>query len=418
MDNLTIENPIIKSILDTDLYKLTMQCAVCKLYPNVSARYVFINRGHDWDTNLTEELVQQLEQEVEMMQYIILTKDEAKFLRKTCGSFLDDAYIDFLSGYRFNANEVKIINNGGHLVVDVEGPWYRTILWEVPLLATISELYFKLKGIVPFDLKNRFNNDAQQNFDVVKKAYEVASQKSQILTDCNFADFGTRRRFSYDVHKATVRGLIDGWINWDSITPFGTSNVHLAHKFNIRPIGTQAHEWFSFHGAKYGFTMANSMALKAWTDVYRGSLGIALTDTFTTKNFWSAFDTMYAKLYDGVRHDSGDPYVFGEDAIYHYTSLGIDPKTKTIVFSDGLDPARAIDIQSKFNNRIKVSFGIGTNFTNDVGAKPLNIVMKMVGTRLGPNQPWIPTIKLSDVQGKNTGDPETIKLAKQTLGIK
>jgi len=186
----------------------------------------------------------------------------------------------------------------------------------------------------------------------------------------------------------------------------------MAQKFGIKCVGTHAHEFFSAHAAMYGYRSANRISLEKWSEVYQGFLGIALTDTFTTKNFWENFGSYHAKLFDGVRHDSGDPFKFGEDAINHYESLGIDPKTKSIVFSDGLNVDKAIQIQEMFNGRIRLSFGIGTHFTNDVGPKALNMVIKLVEVLV--NGKWIPSIKLSDDKGKNTGDKREIELA---LGI-
>jgi nicotinate phosphoribosyltransferase len=197
----------------------------------------------------------------------------------------------------------------------------------------------------------------------------------------------------------------------------GTSNVHLAHVFNTSPIGTEAHEWFMFHAAKYGFQMANELGLKHWADVYNGSLGTALCDTFTTEAFLKAFNMKYAKLYDGVRQDSGDPIKFAEKMIAHYQKLGIDPLSKTIVFSDSLTPEKAREINDWCRGKIKCSFGIGTNLSNDVGVTPLNMVIKMTAAKIEDSGKWIPTIKLSDASGKHTGDPKMIEVCKYLLNI-
>ena len=389
---------MLKSILDSDLYKFTMQNAVMKLYPRAEVEYNFFNRGK---TYIPKEVADDLSDAILDMENLYLTIEEEYFLKKKC-YFFDPVYIDFLKGYKYDPNEVKIYWNDGDLSIDINGYWYRTILWEVPLMALLSEIYFKHigKGINDVhwgDIENHNKRKRNHLFDLVPTI--------------NLADFGTRRRHSYKSQDRLVR-------TFSKSNHFvGTSNVHLAHKYNITPIGTQAHEWFMFHAAKYGFHQANAVALGRWVDVYNGNLGIALTDTFTTKNFFESFDTMYAKLYDGVRHDSGDPIEFGESAISHYEKLGIDPRTKTIVFSDGLNPKEIERINNHFGHgRVKLSYGVGTNLTNDIhGITPLNIVIKMVAAKPhGKN--WLHTIKLSDVEGKHTGDKKTIELAKQIVG--
>ena len=223
--------------------------------------------------------------------------------------------------------EVGVIQQGEELQINIEGYWYRTILWEVPILALVSELYFKMTG-TSISILPPGNRE------------EVNQKKAAIFNYANIkvADFGTRRRFSYDVQKEMVETLSSRMTKGLFV---GTSNVHFAHLFNLTPIGTEAHEWFMFHGAKYGFQMANELGLKHWADVFKGSLGTALCDTYTTESFLKAFDMKYAKLYDGVRQDSGDVYEFAEKIIAHYKKLGIDPLSKTIVFSDSLDPEKA-----------------------------------------------------------------------------
>lgn len=196
----------------------------------------------------------------------------------------------------------------------------------------------------------------------------------------------------------------------------GSSNVHLAMVNGVKPIGTHAHEWFMFHAAKYGFKVANSLGLEHWVDVYRGDLGIALSDTYTTDAFYNQFDKKFAKLFDGVRHDSGDPVEFAEKTINHYKKLGIDPTSKTIIFSDALNYDKVARIADYCRDKIGMSFGIGTNLTNDVGLVPMNIVVKMVEA-FPEGDEWIPVVKLSDEKGKYTGDEKMIRLAKTILNI-
>ena len=395
-----LEPGIIKSLIDSDLYKFTMQQAVCKLFPRVKVRYKFINRGK---TKFPEGFGAELRKEVAKMANLSLTKEEKIFLKKRCGRFLDDVYIDFLSSYQFDPSEVGIIQNGSDLDIDFEGYWYKTILWEVPMMALVSELYFKMTG----EKINDRNSREKNNFEKGKVFYGH---------NMKLADFGSRRRYSYE-NQFEVCSDIKKVFGSEKFF-VGTSNVHIAMKLDLTPIGTHAHEWFMFMGAKYGFKMANTKALENWVDVYQGDLGIALSDTYTTDVFFKTFDKKYAKLFDGVRHDSGDAFVFINKTVAHYKSIGINPADKTIVFSDGLNTALSLEISeycSKKGDGIKCSFGIGTNLTNDVGVKPLNMVIKMTSAFIVDE--WVDTVKLSDNEGKHTGNSEMVDLAERLLGI-
>lgn len=383
------------SILDNDFYKFTMQQCVVKLFPRAQARYQFINRGqHAFPAGFAEAL----QESVNAIAGLKLTKEEKQYLAITC-PYLDPVYLDFLQGYCFDPAEVKITQEGDSLSVQVEGLWYRTILWEVPLLCLISENYYRLRG------------DQRASDTEVKRITQEKMQRYNEL-GVTVAEFGTRRRHSFAVHRLVVEALKEN----AGKSFVGTSNVYLAMLYNTKPIGTHAHEWFMFHAAKYGFKMANPMALEHWVDVYRGDLGIALSDTYTTDEFFESFDKKFAKLFDGVRHDSGDPLEFADKTIRHYQRLGIDPLSKTITFSDSLNYDKVARIVAHCKGRIGHSFGIGTNFTNDVGLKAMNIVMKM--TQAYPEgQEWTPVVKLSDERGKYTGEPEMIALAKRILNI-
>lgn len=386
----------LKSILDNDFYKITMQCAVVKLFPNETVKYQFINRGKHF---FPEGFGVALRESVDAMAKLKLTKDEKKYLQKTC-PYLDLPYVDFLEGYRYDPSEVKIKQIGHDLEVTVEGLWYRTILWEVPLLSIISELHYEMNHL-----------ERNSNEVVIENTIEKSNKLNEL--GVTFAEFGTRRRHSYQVQKLVLEALTE-----DANSTFiGSSNVHLAMLFGIKPIGTHAHEWFMFHGAEFGYKMANQLALEHWVDIYRGDLGVALSDTYTTDVFFRQFDKKFAKLFDGVRHDSGDPIEFAEKTIAHYEKNGINPLFKYIIFSDGLNLEKVEEITNACTGKIGISFGIGTNLTNDVGLKPMNIVMKLTGV-LGYNNEWIPTIKLSDEKGKYTGDPKMIELAKEVLRIK
>jgi len=387
---------VFNSILDNDFYKITMQSAVVKLFPNTKARYKFINRGeHKFPAGFD----QILRTAVDNMAELQLTKDEKQFLIITC-PYLTPAYIDFLEGYRYDPTEVKIIQNGSDLEVTVEGYWYRTILWEVPLLALISEFYY-------IATEQERWSDEQIVENTIQKVEHYKS------LGVKFAEFGTRRRHSYNVHRLIVKTLMQH--SGNNFT--GSSNVHMAMLYKTKPIGTHAHEWFMFHAAEYGFKMANAMALEHWVDVYRGDLGVALSDTYTTEVFFKQFDTKFAKLFDGVRHDSGDPIEFANLTIEHYRNHGINALYKYIIFSDGLNTEKVESITKATQGRIGISFGIGTNLTNDVGLCPMNIVMKLSSVLTSDNE-WVPTIKLSDEPGKHTGDPRMIELAQEILRIK
>ncbi len=385
----------LKSILDNDFYKITMQNAVIKLFPNERVKYQFINRGkHHFPKGFDAEL----RKSVNAMAELKLTKDEKEFLRITC-PYLDLPYLDFLAGYHYDPSEVQIMQTENDLEVTVEGEWYRTILWEVPLLALISELFYEMNHL-----------ERNPNDFVVENTLRKADELSNL--GVTFAEFGTRRRHSYQVQDLVVEALIQN----KSSKFIGSSNVHFAMKYGVKPIGTHAHEWFMFHAAEYGFKMANAISLENWVDVYRGDLGVALSDTYTTDVFFQQFDKKFAKLFDGVRHDSGDPIEFANKTIAHYEKNGINPLFKYIIFSDGLNLEKVSEITKACKGRIGISFGIGTNLTNDVGLKPMNIVMKLIAAQ-SINGDWIPTVKLSDEHGKYTGDPKMIDLAKEFLRI-
>jgi len=383
------------SILDNDFYKFTMQYAVSKLFPKAKARYQFINRG---DHKFPEGFDKKLKEAISDMASLKLTTGEKKYFQEKC-PYIDPIYFDFLQGYRYDPEEVTIQQIGEELTVKIEGYWYRTILWEVPIMSLICELYYEMS-----------NSERVSNEEVCRIADDKMDKYDKL--NITIADFGTRRRHSYQVHDLVTKTLKQH----PSKTFIGTSNVHLAMKYETTPIGTHAHEWFMFHAAKYGYKMANLLGLEHWSDVYRGDLGIALSDTYTTEVFFTQFDKKLTKLFDGVRHDSGDPIEFAQMTIDHYKQKGIDPRSKTIIFSDGLDYDKVENIVRFCEGKIGHSFGIGTDFTNDVGLPRMNIVIKMVETQ-PEGGVWTNVIKLSDEPNKHTGNNEEIKLAKTILNI-
>ncbi|MDB5109989.1 MAG: nicotinate phosphoribosyltransferase [Mucilaginibacter sp.] len=385
----------LQSILDNDFYKITMQQGVIRLFPAARARYQFINRGkHSFPPGFGKAL----RQAVDNIASLQLSREEKQFLRVTC-PYLDPVYLDFLEGYRYNPEEVQIEQQGDQLDIHIEGLWYRTILWEVPLMSLICELFYTLTHA------QRISNG---------EITDCTRQKIENYRELgiNVAEFGTRRRYSYQVQRLVVQALKQ----YGDESFVGTSNVHMAMLNQTKPIGTHAHEWFMFHAARYGYKMANALGLENWVKVYRGDLGIALSDTYTTDVFFHQFDKMFSKLFDGVRHDSGDPVQFAAKLIAHYKNMGIDPLSKTIIFSDALNYDKVARIASYCQGKIGMSFGIGTNLTNDAGPPALNIVIKMAAA-FPENGAWTEVVKLSDEPGKYTGSEKMISLAKTILEI-
>lgn len=389
---------IIQSVLDTDLYKFTTSYAYSKLYPRAYGQFRFIDRGK---TTYPQGFAEELKKEIQEMSKLALTKDEASFLYREL-PYLPPTYIDFVRGFRFDPEEVKVEQDAeGHLSIIAEGLLYRVTLWETPILALVSELYYKMLGAQP-DMEYTERT-------IISKARRLAEH------GITFSMFGMRRRFSAAIEDRVTELLKEhaaGYL-------FGTSNVYYAYKHGLRVSGTHPHEWIQFHGAMFGYKMANYMAMEDWINVYDGDLGTVLTDTYTTDVFMRNFSKKHAMLFTSLRHDSGDPLQFTEKVIARYRELRVDPTIKYIIFSDGLDPERAIEIANYCKGRIGASFGIGTNFSNDVGngVRPMNIVMKLWKCKMTEKERWNPCVKLSDVDGKHTGEPEEIELAQRTLGL-
>lgn len=384
---------MIYSILDTDLYKLTMQQAVIQKFPNTHVKYTFINRG---DHEFTKGMVKAAQTAIDGMANLYLTNEEKEWLGKY--PYFSDAYIQYLSGYRFDPKEVTLKLSNGKVSLDIEGPWHRTILWEVPLMAIMSEAF-------------HYGNGDLKNYDISIEAGKI-KKKGLELEDIGapFSEFGTRRRFIRDHQRMVLFQLKQNCPK----TLKGTSNVWLARELNLNPVGTQAHEWFMFHGAVYGYLAANEIAMNNWVDVYNGDLGIALSDTFTTDEFFRVFDKKMAKLYDGLRQDSGDPLSFLLRTNNHYRSIGVDPKQKTVIFSDSLnlDLIARLSKATKEADGVNCAFGIGTHLTCNVDdVTPMNMVIKMTACKLnGKNdRDWLDCVKLSDSPGKYTGDSKAIK---------
>lgn len=391
--------PILNSILDTDLYKITTGHAYCQLFPHAEGHFRFIDRD---GMAYPDQFDQYLREEIEAMASLSLSKEEAQFMKQRM-PYIPPTYIDFLRGFRFDPSEVRItLDEKRRLHIDAVGPLYRVTLWETPILAIVSELYYRMVGAKPDE----------------EYLQRVTRGKAQMFKENNiiFSLFGMRRRFSYGVED-----LVTGILKEEAGSAlFGTSNIHFAQKHGLNVSGTHPHEWIQFHGAVYGYKMANYMSMEDWISVYDGDLGTVLSDTYTTDIFLRNFSKKHALLYSSLRQDSGDPFVFIDKVITRYEELRVDPKVKYIIFSDSLNCEKALEIQKACADRIHCSFGIGTNLTNDTnsGFKPCNIVMKLWRCRMTGKEPWLDCIKLSDSEGKYTGEAKEIALAKETLGIK
>lgn len=378
---------IVKTLLDTDLYKFTTSYAYIKLFPSAMGTFSFNDRNR---TPYTEEFLQQLKAEIENLSLIRLTKEELEYMTRNC-RFLPGVYWEWLSSFRFDADKIDVhLDENRHLHIEVSDFLYKATLYEVPLLAIVSEI------------KNRLHGYVADMDGILRKLADKAELSNR--HGIRFSEFGTRRRFSADVQEAVIRYLKE-----KARYCTGTSNCHFAMKYDMKMMGTHPHEWFMFHGAQFGYKHANYMALENWVNVYDGDLGIALSDTYTTDIFLSNLSRKQAKLFDGVRCDSGNEFEFIDKLVARYRGFSIDATTKTIVFSNALDFNKALEIQEYCRDKIRCSFGIGTNLTNDTGFKPSNIVMKLTQCKMNPNQEWRECIKLSDDEGKHTGSLEEVQ---------
>lgn len=385
-----MDNPIIPTLLDTDLYKYTMQQSMVHRYPDAWARMEF----HCRDDSPLAVSKKQLKRQCEFLGELRLSSEELEWLEQL--PFIAEDFIEYLEKFRLDPHAVTIEQNNGHLSLVIEGLWSEVTHFEIFLLAIISELH-----------GHSFHGD------VIGQGQQRLDEKlGQLPDDSTFklVDFGTRRRFSRDWHYHVVETLkqrLPGCF-------VGTSNLNLAKTLGLNPVGTMAHEWLQSHQV-LGNSLLTSQkdALTVWLEEYGGQLGIALTDTISMEAFLKDFDFELANAYQGVRHDSGDPFVWGELALAHYRKLGIDPRTKNFVFSDKLDFDKALAINEWFADKVNVSFGIGTYLTNDMGSKAPNIVLKLIELN------GAPVAKLSDSPGKILCRDHTyIKLLKETFGYK
>ena len=372
-------NPIVVSLLDTDLYKFNMNQVMFHKHTDLTGEYVFKCRNQG--IVFTKEMFEEINEQIDYLCKLRFTNEELDYLRSI--RFIKNDYVEFLRLWHPIRDYVKTsLSDDGKLEILVSGPLFSAMQFEIYLLEIVNEVYFRM------------------NFDYMKLRRSAEEKLNQKINDFNsgkynfkFAEFGCRRRLSREWEDEVIGRLSSELVNQNMV---GTSNVYFAMKYNLIPIGTYAHEFVQMYQGINSIPLAytNHYALQDWYDEYKGDNGTALTDTITTDLFLLDFDRANANNYSGVRHDSGDPYEWGEKIIKHYNKYGIDTKTKTLLFSDSLDFEKAQALYEHFKDRTKVSFGIGTFVSNDTCEKALNIVIKLQYVNGNP------VAKLSDAKGK------------------
>ncbi|MDR7271212.1 nicotinate phosphoribosyltransferase [Pelomonas saccharophila] len=394
--------PVITSLLDTDLYKFTMWQTLLHRHPQTQAEYRFVCRNQPGYP--LAELKADVERELEALCSLSFRADELAYVKGL--RFIKSDFVDFLRIFRFQRDFVEVTTDGAQLNIVARGPQVHVMGFEIPVLAIVNELYFRRLDTPAVRAEGQRRLDAKiaalQAFSA-----EVLPQRHPF----DLFDFGLRRRFSGAWQREVVTQLRDALPQHFK----GSSNVLLAKELGLVPIGTMAHEYLQTYQALGTVRLRDHQkaALEDWVQEYRGDLGTALTDVVGMDAFLADFDLYFAKLFDGLRHDSGDPVVWGEKALAHYAKLRIDPHTKRLVFSDGLTVTKAIELYRHFADRVQLGFGIGTHLSNDLGLTPLNIVMKLTHAN------GQPVAKLSDSPGKTLCDDETfLAYLRQVFGIK
>jgi nicotinate phosphoribosyltransferase len=394
---------IITSLLDTDLYKFTMMQVVLHQFPGAQVEYKFKCRNPGIDpatgqaTRRLAPYVNEIRAEIRSLCSLHFQDAELAYLQSL--RFIKSDFIDFLGLFKLNEKYISVTAlPSGEIDISITGPWLHTILFEIPVLAIVNEVYFRNTQKLPDLMAGRQRLDDK-----------IALLRVPELSDLKIADYGTRRRFSVAWHEEILRvlsvrlgtGQSPGQVTGVPGQLAGTSNVLFAMKLGLTPLGTMAHEYLQACQA-LGPRLRDSQiyAFESWAKEYRGDLGIALSDVYGMSAFLRDFDLLFCKLFDGARHDSGDPFQWGERMIAHYAKNRVDPRTKTLIFSDSLTVPRTIELYQQFRGRAQLAFGIGTNLTNDLGYEPLQIVIKM--TRCNGQ----PVTKLSDTPSKDMCDDE------------
>lgn len=378
------QNQIITSLLCEDAYKFSMGQAIYHQFSEYKTTWSF--KCRNTDVKFTEEMVEEIKRQVKLFCELRFSEEELEYLDKI--KWIKGSYVDFLRLWHARYEDFTINTDSPcGLFLEASGTWLNTSMYEIPILAIVNEVYFRYA----------YNED--ELFAQFKRKLE---EKIQGLIDGtyslgNFSEFGLRRRLSLKAQELAIKMLKENNAKFKNSNFVGTSNVELAKKYGVMPVGTMAHEWIMCSGQgnhKHNPAYSNWYALDAWVKEYGILNGTALTDTITTDCFLRDFQLTYATLFSGVRHDSGDPYEWGEKMIQHYKNLGIDPKSKMLLFSDSLDFEKATKLYEYFKEKIKVAFGIGTFISNDTDVPALNIVMKV--TKCNGQD----VAKISDVQGK------------------
>ena len=369
---------IINSLLDTDLYKFTMMQAVWSRFPDVNVEYAFKCRSSDVDLRAFAD---EIRDEINSLATLTLAESELNFLRSI--RFMKPGFVESLKEFHLDPSAVEI-GTEPELTLRIRGSWLQTILFEVPVLAIVNEVYFRHAHPTSEATLAEGRRRLREKCDSI-----VSSP-----TALRIMEFGTRRRYSGPWQREVVETL-QSQIGEKLV---GTSNIYLAYRLGLKPFGTMAHEFLQAGQALAHPLDSQKFMLEHWMQEYRGDLGIALSDIFGFDAFLGDFDRLFTKSYDGCRHDSGDPFVWGEKLLAHYARFGIDPRAKTAVFSDGLDIPKALALAERFEGRIRTMFGIGTSLTNDFGFPALQIVLKLVRCN------GRPVVKLSDSPGKTMSE--------------
>ncbi|KRG45561.1 nicotinate phosphoribosyltransferase [Stenotrophomonas panacihumi] len=386
---------IITSLLDTDLYKFTMMQAVLHQHPGAQVEYRFKCRTPGIDL---ARYIDEISTEIDLLCELRFQPDELAYLRAM--RFIKPDFVDFLGLFHLDRKYLTLRPSRqveGEIELIIRGPWLHTILFEVPLLAIINEVWFR--------------NTSQPDFEEGRRRLQakVARLAAPGYEDCRVADYGTRRRYSRQWHGELLPLLREGW----GERFVGTSNVYFARRYGMTPLGTMAHEYLqAFQALGPRLRDSQVAALESWAREYRGDLGIALSDVVGLDAFLRDFDLYFCKLFDGMRHDSGDPFVWGERILDHLQQHRVDPRGKVLVFSDGLNIERVMGLFDHFKGRCRLSFGVGTHLTNDLGPEPLQIVIKMVRCN------GQPVAKLSDSPGKSMcDDPGYLRYLRQVFEV-
>lgn len=389
---------IINSLLENDMYKFSMGMAIYHMFSDYKTTWTFKCRNED--VKFTKEMVKEIKRQIKLYCGLRFKPDELEFLNNI--KWMKGSYIDFLKLWEPQYDDFTITNKGpSGLEIETKGTWLNTSMYEVPVLAIVNEVYFRMQYDYDKLIKEYKKRLRKKVSDIENNTYHLSS----------FSEFGLRRRLSGEAQDYAVKRLKE--LKPCSSVFAGTSNVYLAKKYNLPPIGTMAHEWIMCVGQgnhSHNPAYSNHYSLDAWVKEYGVRNGIALTDTITTDCFLRDFDLTFATLFSGVRHDSGDPLVWADKMLNHYHNIGIDPTNKTLLFSDSLNFKKATDIYNNLKGKCKVAFGIGTFISNDTSAKPLNIVMKVTKCNSAD------VAKISDVEGKGMcKNPEYVDYLKRSI---